>query len=120
MWLRHLLAEIGLVQPTTLFHEDNAACIKMATNAIVSGRNKHMELKMHFVREKVEALDISLQYVSTRAQRADLLTKNLPRPAFEKFRAQLMPPALLFQKTTAWGGVNISPYLLFRCCFLCH
>ena len=120
MWLRHLLAEIGLVQPTTLFHEDNAACIKMATNAIVSGRNKHMELKMHFVREKVEALDISLQYVSTRAQRADLLSKILPRPAFEKFRAQLMQPSSLIPEDHSVGGVNSRLSLLFRCCFLCH
>jgi hypothetical protein len=92
MWLRHLLHELGYPQPTTCFHEDNKACIKMASNLIVSGRNKHIELKMHFVRERVEAREIELVYVSTHSQRADLLTKNLARPAFEKFRDSLLCP----------------------------
>ena len=76
MWLRFLLSEIGFPQPTTVFHEDNAACIKRASNPVVSGRNKHMQLKMHYVRERVNGKDISLTYVSTKAQRADLLTKH--------------------------------------------
>ena len=59
---------------------------------------------MHFVRERLDALDISLQHVSTRAQRADLLTKNLPRPAFEKFRAQLMQPRSFFPEDHSVGG----------------
>ena len=93
MWLRFLLFDMGLPQlgPTTL-HEDNAACLKMATNQIVSARNKHMELKMHYVRERVEAGDIQLKYISTSMQRADILTKNLPRPAFERFRSLLLTP----------------------------
>jgi hypothetical protein len=64
----------------------------MATNALVSGRNKHMEIKMHYVRERVDAKDVKLHYISTTAQRADLLTKNLPRPGFERFRTLLMSP----------------------------
>jgi hypothetical protein len=93
MWLRFLLADMGLAlaKPTTLY-EDNQACMKMATNKIVSARNKHLELKMHFVRERVDAGDICLQYISTTLQRADLLTKNLPRPSFERFRTLLLDP----------------------------
>jgi hypothetical protein len=96
MWLRHLLDDIGLTQHgATVVHEDNAACIKMASNKVVSGRNKHMEIKMHFVRERLEAGDIQLQYISTTEQRADALTKILPRPAFERFRRLLMTPATI-------------------------
>jgi hypothetical protein len=93
MWLRFLLADIGLkqLQPTTLF-EDNAACLRMAANKLVSARNKHLELKMHYVRERVSAGDVRLEYISTHLQRADILTKNLPRPAFERFRELLLQP----------------------------
>jgi hypothetical protein len=93
LWLRYLLADIGFKQhePTTLF-EDNVACMKMATNQVVSARNKHLEMKMHFVRGKVEAGDVRLEYISTKKQRADILTKNLPRPAFELFRSLLLTP----------------------------
>jgi hypothetical protein len=81
----------ALSAPTTMY-EDNQACLKMATNKIVSARNKHLELKMHYVRERVDAGDICLEYISTTLQRADLLTKNLPRPSFERFRALLLDP----------------------------
>ena len=59
---------------------------------VVSGRNKHMELKMHYVRERVQEGDVQVQYIPTRHQRADILTKNLPRPAFERLRAALLNP----------------------------
>jgi hypothetical protein len=96
MWLRHLLQDIGLGQDgATVVHEDNAACIKMASNKVVSGRNKHMEIKMHYVRERLEAGDIELRYISTTEQRADALTKTLARPAFERFRRLLMAPAAI-------------------------
>ena len=92
MWLRHLLKEIGYAQSATAFYEDNAACVKMAENQLVSGRNKHMELKMHFIRERVEEGAVKLIQISTSVQRADLFTKNLCRPLFEFFRDDLLRP----------------------------
>ena len=67
----------------------------MATNKIISARNKHLELKMHYVRERVDAGDIVLKYICTAEQKADLLTKNLPRPTFERIRRLLLEPELL-------------------------
>ena len=48
MWLKNLLNEmhVGTNKPTVVY-EDNQACIKMAENPIISGRNKHMSTKMH-------------------------------------------------------------------------
>jgi transposase InsO family protein len=91
LWLRQLLADIGFPQsePTVVF-EDNAACIKMATNHGVSARNKHLEVKMHFVRELVSDGVIKLVKIGTNSQRVDLFTKNLARPAFEQHRATLL------------------------------
>ena len=107
MWLRHLLKEIGFPQSTTALFEDNAACVKMAENQLVSGRNKHMELKMHFVRERVSAGDIKLVQVSTTVQRADLFTKNLCRPLFESFRRDLLEPRTIEPVSAPKGGVKI-------------
>jgi hypothetical protein len=95
VWLRHMLAELGQPQPPTVFYEDNKACIHMARNRVVSGRNKHIQLKMWYLRERVENKEISLTHVSTHAQRADMLTKNLARPLFERFRSALLAPSTL-------------------------
>ena len=45
---------------------------------------------MHFVRELVSDGVIKLVKIGTNSQRADLFTKNLARPAFEKHRATLL------------------------------
>ena len=65
----------------------------MVANNVISGRNKHMELKMHYVRERVQAGDVVMKYINTTKQRADILTKNLPKPAFEKIRELLLDPS---------------------------
>ena len=94
MWLRHLLSSVNLKERTsTPIHEDNRAVLKMASNLIISSRNKHMDLKMFYVRERVLAKDVHLMDVSTKNERADLLTKNLSFPAFSKFRSMLLQPS---------------------------
>lgn len=92
-WLRLLLQNIGMNEDqATVIHEDNQACIKMATNNMVSARNKHLELKMHYVREQIQQGLIKLCYIPSRNQLADALTKNLPRIAYEQFRCAMLNP----------------------------
>ena len=51
-WLRGLLLELGQAQITpTPMYEDNRACVLMVENPIVSGRNKHIEIDCHFIRD---------------------------------------------------------------------
>ena len=85
MWLRNLLSEIGRKEkrPTVLY-EDNKACIKMIENPVISGRNKYVELDCHFVRDHHVLNNIRVKKISTQNQRADLLTKNLARPSFDR------------------------------------
>ena len=101
MYLRYLADSLGVAMSSpTILYEDNQACISMIANNVISGRNKHMELKMHYVRERVQAGDIKVQYISTNEQQADILTKNLPRPAFEKLRTTLLDPSMTESKRT--------------------
>ncbi len=95
MWLKNLLKELHLEQKEpVVIHEDNQACIKMAENPIVSGRNKHMATKMHYVRERVREKDIKLEYIATKQQLADILTKNLPSHLFCPIRDSILDPGL--------------------------
>ena len=95
MWIRFLLNDVGLApKSATVLKEDNKACIQWHLTT-VSGRNKHLELKMHYVRERISAGDIKLDYIDTKKQRADIFTKILARPAFEKNRELLLNPPTL-------------------------
>lgn len=58
-------------------HCQNMGAIKLAKNPVFHARSKHIEINHHFFRERVLASEISLAYVSTNEQLADLLTKPL-------------------------------------------
>jgi transposase InsO family protein len=90
LWLRSLLGELGFPQtsPTTVF-EDNQACIAITTNPITNSRTKHIDIKYHWLREKVLSRDVAFQYCPSRDMAADIFTKALPKPAFTSCRCRL-------------------------------
>ena len=70
--------------------EDNQACIKMTVNPVVSARNRHFAMRMWWLREKVEQGLITLTYVESKSQLADIFTKPLPKPIFIEIRDRIM------------------------------
>ena len=66
-----------------LIYKDNQAAMKMAKNSFDTRRTMHLDCRAHFVREQVNDGTIQLHYCPTKEMQADLLTKMLPRPAFE-------------------------------------
>ena len=79
--LRQLLNDLGYVQdkPTVIF-EDNQGCIALTENPVFHRRTKHIDIRYHFIREKVASGEVVLKYVPNADQLADLLTKGLPKP----------------------------------------
>ena len=88
--LRHLLMQLGY-QPSsaTFLHEDNQSCIQLANNPVQHARTKHLDIQMQFLREQIGRKSITIKYIPTQDNIADILTKPLPRPAFEKLRPML-------------------------------
>jgi hypothetical protein len=90
VWLRQLLTDIGqkTSTPTTLFI-DNQSAIAIARNPTFHARSKHIEVRHHFVREKLADNTINLEYIPTNDQVADILTKGLPVVKHDKFRTAM-------------------------------
>jgi hypothetical protein len=59
-------------------HEDNQACILLSKNPQAHNRTKHIQIRFHFIREKVESKEIILNYIQTKSQLADIFTKGSP------------------------------------------
>ena len=74
--------------PITIF-EDNQAAINTSNNMIRSDRSKHIDVKFHFIREKVEAKEVQIKYCQTSEMIADIFTKPLGRILFAKHRQSL-------------------------------
>ena len=86
-----VLREIGIqVQTPREIKEDNEATIKLGQNKMASARTKHIDIRHHVIRYHNEKGTIRLSYIPTSKMIADMLTKCLPRPAFEELRSQVM------------------------------
>lgn len=104
-WLHQLLAELHVLVPkATIVYCDNISAVYMAANPVHHRRTKHIELDIHFVREKVALGHVRVLHVPTGQQYADVMTKGLPTSAFQEFRSSLCvrPPTLKLR-----GGVSI-------------
>lgn len=95
MWLyytiRDILAPLGIDLPLPItLHEDNQGCIALSKNPVNHSRNKHIDVKYHYIREQVENGFFILYYIETKKQLADFLTKPLNRVAFLRNRDAVM------------------------------
>jgi transposase InsO family protein len=90
VWLRRILADFEQEQqqPTVIFC-DNQSTIAMTQNPAFHGRTKHIDIRVHFIRDLVTNGDVEVKYVNTDKQVADVLTKALARSKFEQFRSAL-------------------------------
>ncbi|XP_074303187.1 uncharacterized protein LOC141637580 [Silene latifolia] len=96
-WLRNLLFELHVpILRATLVYCDNISAVYLAGNPVQHQRTKHIELDIHFVREKVQVGYVRVLHVPAAYQYADIFTKELPRFLFHRFRSSLSvrpPPA---------------------------
>ena len=91
IYLRALLEDFGLQMKKPIdIGEDNQSCIKMCHNPVMHKRSKHIDTKLHFIRERVENKKVKIHYVPTEEMTADILTKSLPRVTVEKHRTVLL------------------------------
>eukprot|EP00253_Pinus_taeda_P012851 PITA_12851 len=68
---------------------DNTSAINISKNPVMHSKTKHIPIKYHFLREQVLEQKVKLEYVPSKEQVADILTKPLPREAFEYLRHKL-------------------------------
>ena len=55
---------------------DNQSSIKLAKNPVFHKRSKHIAIRSHVIREKVENGEFGLEFVRTLSMAADQLTKH--------------------------------------------
>ena len=101
-WLRQLLLELHApLQRAALVYCDNISTVFMSSNPVQHQRTKHIEIDLHFVRERVALGTIRVLHVPTTSQYADIFTKGLPSSLFTEFRSSLNVQA--FDAPTAGG-----------------
>ncbi|GJV28486.1 uncharacterized mitochondrial protein-like protein [Tanacetum coccineum] len=89
-WLCSLLQDLRVPISTHVrILCDNISTIALASNPVQRARTKHIKIDCHFVRDKIKAGQITISYVPTNAQAADIVTKALTTYPFHKCLAKL-------------------------------
>ena len=78
------MPSLGL--PSIGAFEGSKGAIDMAKTPLIWSNSKHLDVRYHFLRELVGKGGLSVKYLRTEGQRADILTKADARESFEKHR----------------------------------
>jgi len=83
IWLRKLSSELGIPtnSPTTIFI-DNQSAMHFAENPVFHGRSKHIDIRHHFVHERLASNEVILNHCASKENVADMFTKPLAKPQF--------------------------------------
>lgn len=83
-WLKQLIQEIGFHgQSPVLIFGDNQGCQHVASNRKTDARTKHIQVRFHYTRDRIEDKTILLRYLESHLMPADFLTKPID---FKKFQ----------------------------------
>ncbi|KAF3638239.1 Cleavage stimulating factor 64 [Capsicum annuum] len=89
-WLTRLLTDLSLEPSLPVpVYSDSQAVIHIARNPVFHERTKHVELDCHFVRQQFLSGLISLSFVPSKSQLADLFTKPLSGPSLHTILGKL-------------------------------
>ena len=89
-FIMNLLNEVEYVEMPSIIAEDNTGAIFLSKNQQVGSRTKHIDVRYHFIREKVKAGDIRVDYVNTLKNPADLLSKNVTQKIHDTHATHIM------------------------------
>lgn len=92
VWIRGFINDLdlsGLTVKSVPLYIDNNSALKLTKNPEFHSRAKHIDVKHHFIREKVASGEIDTIRVSTAENIADILTKALGRTIHERHVNQM-------------------------------
>lgn len=86
LWFKQLLEDLKIIKPNSSIttYEDNLPCIDMITNRKASSRTKYLIVKQAFVKERIASKEVTVKFIPTTEQLADLFTKVQKGPHYRK------------------------------------
>jgi hypothetical protein len=91
IWLKDLLTELKLgKKQSPVIHQDNKGAIFLEKTHSLKQRTKHIDIKVHYIREKVQDGDITIRYCKTEEMMADIFTKPLNKQGYTKHRDKIL------------------------------
>ena len=91
IFIQNLIISMGikLSKPSSLL-VDNTGAIYLANNYTTGQRTKHIDIRTHFVREKIVDGSIKVKFVKSEDNDADIMTKNVSEELFIRHSGKMM------------------------------
>nr|GFC28784.1 retrovirus-related Pol polyprotein from transposon TNT 1-94 [Tanacetum cinerariifolium] len=89
LWMRTQLTDYGFYFDKIPMYCDSKAAIAISCNPVQHSRTKHIDVRYHFIKQKVKKGIVEQFFVRTEYQLADLFTKALPVERFKYLVRQL-------------------------------
>ena len=82
IWLKGLAKEFGFNSENVTVHCDNQSALHLMKNPILHERSKHIDIKMHFIRDIISDQTVQVMKIHTDHNPADMFTKPVNRAKF--------------------------------------
>ena len=82
LWLKGITRELGMNQRTVAVFFDSQSALHLNKNQVFHERTKHIDVRLHFIRDVISEGSVKLSKVSTEDNPANMLTKVLPKAKF--------------------------------------
>ena len=89
LWMKQTLSDYGLTLSHVPIKCDNTSFISISKNPLQHSKTKHIEIRHHFLQDHAQKWDITLEFVLTKDQLADILTKPLNEEQYVNFQMKL-------------------------------
>ena len=84
IWLKGLITELGLKQESVPIFCDSSSALHLCKNPAHHEKTKHIDIKLHFIRNEVSKGVIKMVKIHTDDNPSDLLTKVVLATKFKK------------------------------------
>jgi hypothetical protein len=112
-WLISLRSKIGILfsQPPTLWY-DSIGATHLSSNQVFHARKKHVEIDFHFVKDMIAKKSLSIKFIFSKYQLADIFTKPLSSSRFSILRSKLNVTTAPFSFRGCVNDIITSTYLV--------
>ena len=84
LWLKGLIGEFGVKQNLVQIDGDSQNAIHFIKNHMYHEKTKHIDVRMHFIRDVISSGTVKVSKIHTKKNLADFITKAVSVLMFEK------------------------------------
>lgn len=89
IWIRGIICESGLKCAKVHMYVDNQSAIELTNSPEYHRKTKHIDVRIHFIRDVYECGEIDVSYIESKEQLANIFTNPLPKIQFHYLRISI-------------------------------